>query len=126
MEEATNPVDAATEAAAANGYTIRPADGFTIRPYCPTDRACVYRVCLQTGNAGKDASHMYATAPDALGERWTGPYVTMRGCIALILEDAEGVCGYVECSCQHTALIHGVVKATSSHWADASQTPQRE
>ena len=30
----------------------------------------VYRVCLETGDSGRDASHLFSNFPDLLGDRW--------------------------------------------------------
>ncbi len=65
-----------------------------IRPYQPQDLAAVYEVCLRTGDAGRDASHLIDD-PDILGHLYVGPYVTLEPELAFVLEDAQGVCGYV-------------------------------
>lgn len=77
-----------------NRTTMSAAEGFSVRPCRPDDLNSLFRVCLCTGDAGHDASALYHAAPDALGERWTGAYATMSGCLAFVLEDREGVCGY--------------------------------
>lgn len=53
-----------------------------------------YRVCLLTGDAGKDASHL-VDDPDILGHLYVGPYFEYEPELAFVLEDADGVCGYV-------------------------------
>jgi GNAT superfamily N-acetyltransferase len=53
----------------------------------------VYRVCLETGDSGQDATHLH-NDPKLLGHIYTGPYVTYEPALAFVLEDAEGVCGY--------------------------------
>lgn len=65
-----------------------------IRPYAPQDLDAVYHVCLKTGDAGNDASHLHED-PKALGHIYVGPYVTLQPELAFVLEDQEGVCGYV-------------------------------
>jgi ribosomal protein S18 acetylase RimI-like enzyme len=67
---------------------------FSIRPYQPKDVDAVYEVCLKTGDAGQDATHLYKD-PKALGHLYTGPYVTLEPSLAFVLEDGIGVCGYV-------------------------------
>lgn len=67
---------------------------FKIRPYEPKDFQAVYEVCLKTGDAGSDASHLYDD-PDILGHIYVGPYVTLEPELAFVLEDAQSVCGYV-------------------------------
>lgn len=67
---------------------------FQIRPYVNHDFGAVYHVCLKTGDAGQDASHLYDD-PKLLGHRYVGPYVSLQPELAFILEDEQGVCGYV-------------------------------
>lgn len=67
---------------------------FTIRPYQPEDLESVYQVCLLTGDSGEDASDQYQD-PRALGHLYAGPYVTLEPELASVLEDEQGVCGYV-------------------------------
>lgn len=68
-------------------------DEFRIRGYEPGDFDAVYRVCLETGDAGQDATDLYAD-PNLLGHLYTGPYVTYEPELAFVLEDEKGVCGY--------------------------------
>jgi ribosomal protein S18 acetylase RimI-like enzyme len=67
---------------------------FKIRPYEQKDFDAVYEVCLKTGDAGQDATHLYKD-PKALGHLYVGPYVTLEPSLAFVLENALGVCGYV-------------------------------
>ncbi len=67
---------------------------FYIRPYQPTDIDAVYNICLKTGDAGEDATHLY-NDPNILGHIYVGPYVTLSPELAFVLEDPTGVCGYV-------------------------------
>lgn len=66
---------------------------FTIRPYRPDDFDAAYRVCLETGDAGQDATDQFKD-PNLLGHLYTGPYLTYQPDLAFVLEDAQGVCGY--------------------------------
>ena len=66
---------------------------FRIRPYVPEDFDAVYRVCLETGDAGQDATDLFED-PNLLGHLYTGPYVTYQPDLAFVLEDDHGVCGY--------------------------------
>lgn len=50
---------------------------FTLRPARETDRAALYRICLETGASGQDATHLYAD-PLILGHVYAGPYLTDR------------------------------------------------
>lgn len=59
------------------------------------DRAACYRVCLETGDHGADGTPFYTDDPDALGRIFVGPYLAFEPELAFVLEDSEGVCGYV-------------------------------
>ena len=65
-----------------------------IRPYAASDAAAVYDVCLRTGASGDDATGMYAD-PALLGHVYAGPYVALHPRLAFVLEDVDGVAGYV-------------------------------
>ncbi|RME92107.1 MAG: GNAT family N-acetyltransferase [Verrucomicrobia bacterium] len=68
---------------------------FRLRRARPGDRDACYRVCLLTGDAGRDASALFPDDPDALGNLFVGPYLALEPELAFVLEDDEGVCGYV-------------------------------
>ena len=65
-----------------------------IRPAQPADREAAYRVCLETGDNGADATAQYLDDPDALGRIYVGPYLEFEPDFSLVLEDDRGVCGY--------------------------------
>ena len=67
---------------------------FTIRAARPADQAATYYICLKTGDHGKDGEPFYGDDPDALGRIFVGPYLAYEPELGLVLEDAEGVCGY--------------------------------
>src|SRR5947207_1295054 len=66
----------------------------TIRLAQPGDQTGAYSVCLRTGNFGKDASPSFQEDPDALGRIFVGPYLVFEPDFSLILESAQGICGY--------------------------------
>ncbi|WP_027482276.1 GNAT family N-acetyltransferase [Deinococcus pimensis] len=66
----------------------------TIRHAFLEDRRALYRVCLETGDSGQDATPLYQD-PDLLGHIYAGPYAALAPEFAFVLEDAEGVAGYV-------------------------------
>ncbi|MCP5519142.1 MAG: GNAT family N-acetyltransferase [Verrucomicrobiales bacterium] len=66
----------------------------TIRPARPGDEPGAYHVCLKTGDHGRDGEPFYREDPDALGRIFVGPYLAYEPDLSLILEDAEGICGY--------------------------------
>lgn len=65
-----------------------------IRNATKADRNGAYHVCLKTGDYGKDGEQFYRDDPDALGRIFVGPYLEFEPELALVLEDAEGICGY--------------------------------
>jgi ribosomal protein S18 acetylase RimI-like enzyme len=69
-------------------------ESFRLRPATPADLAALYRVCLRTGDAGKDATHLQDD-PDLLGEVFVGPYVMLEPELAFALEGGGRLAGYV-------------------------------
>jgi len=69
-------------------------DPCTIRPARLGDEPGAYYVCLKTGDFGKDGEPFYREDPDALGRIFVGPYLAFEPELSLILEDAQGICGY--------------------------------
>lgn len=67
---------------------------FTLRDARPGDEPGAYHVCLKTGDFGRDGEPFYRDDPDALGRIFVGPYLAFEPELALIIEDAGGVCGY--------------------------------
>jgi ribosomal protein S18 acetylase RimI-like enzyme len=59
-----------------------------------SDMAGVYRVCLLTGDAGADATALYAD-PDLPGHVYAGPYLAQGGGTQLVVVDDHGIAGYV-------------------------------
>jgi ribosomal protein S18 acetylase RimI-like enzyme len=73
---------------------LRGADVAQIRPYRASDLEDLYRICLATGSAGADASHLYRD-PKLVGHIYAAPYGCLSPETALVVEDAEGVGGYI-------------------------------
>lgn len=67
---------------------------FTIRLARPEDEAAANYVCLKTGDHGGDGEPYYQDDPDALARIFVGPYLAYEPELALVVEDAQGVCGY--------------------------------
>jgi ribosomal protein S18 acetylase RimI-like enzyme len=65
-----------------------------IRNYRPDDLEALYRICLETGDAGKDATDIYRD-PKVLGHVYAAPYGVHAPESALVAEDDEGVGGYI-------------------------------
>lgn len=65
-----------------------------IEPAGLADLPGAYRVCLHTGDAGRDATGMYRD-PDLLGHVYVGPYLARGSGLQLVVVDEEGVAGYL-------------------------------
>jgi ribosomal protein S18 acetylase RimI-like enzyme len=66
----------------------------TIRPYQARDLDALYRVCLETGREGDDATSIYDD-PKLLGHVRAAPYALFEPSLAFVAEDAAGVGGYI-------------------------------
>jgi ribosomal protein S18 acetylase RimI-like enzyme len=66
----------------------------SIRAFAPADTDTCYEICLKTADAGGDASALHAD-PRILGEVWVAPYLVHSPHLAFVVEDEEGVGGYV-------------------------------
>nr|WP_221234333.1 GNAT family N-acetyltransferase [Terrimesophilobacter mesophilus] len=53
----------------------------------------VYRVCLQTGDSGNDASELFRN-PDLLGHVYVGPYLVGQPAHSFAAADSQGIAGY--------------------------------
>lgn len=70
------------------------ASAMTLRHTSLDDLDATYNVCLKTGDAGADGTHLFSD-PKLLGSIYTGPYVTHSPSLAFALVDSDGaVCGY--------------------------------
>lgn len=76
------------------GDRIGPVNDATIRPWEPDDADACYEICLRTGDAGQDATALFDD-PRLLGEVWVGPYLARWPELAFVVEDEEGVAGYI-------------------------------
>jgi ribosomal protein S18 acetylase RimI-like enzyme len=65
-----------------------------IRPYHPSDLTSLYRICLQTGDSGKDASMKYKD-PDLLGQFYAAPYAVLEPELCFVLTCTGRPCGYI-------------------------------
>ena len=64
-----------------------------IRPALTMDLPGAYRVCLLTGDAGRDGSALFRN-PDLLGHVFVGPYIVGAPESALVVADSDGIAGY--------------------------------
>jgi len=67
---------------------------FGIRPYQSTDLAAVSRICLGTGDSGRDACSLYRDH-DLLGLYYASPYVVFEPELCTLLTYQSKPCGYV-------------------------------
>ena len=65
-----------------------------IRPYQPEFLPDLYRICLETGDSGRDASPQF-TDPELLGAFFAAPYAILEPDLTFVLQDEAGVCGYI-------------------------------
>jgi ribosomal protein S18 acetylase RimI-like enzyme len=65
-----------------------------IRSYRPTDLGALYQICLLTGDNGQDATSLYQD-PRLLGHYFAAPYGMFEPSLAFVIEDSEGVGGYI-------------------------------
>jgi ribosomal protein S18 acetylase RimI-like enzyme len=65
-----------------------------IRPYHPSDLPALYRICLETGAAGSDASSLYRD-PLIVGHVYAAPYALFCPRSCFVVDDEAGVCGYI-------------------------------
>jgi ribosomal protein S18 acetylase RimI-like enzyme len=80
-------------------------NGSAIRLATPADHAALKRICLETGNAGKDASAR-EDDPDLLGLIYAVPYQIYEPRFAFIIEDVAGPQGYVLGALDTAAFNH--------------------
>jgi ribosomal protein S18 acetylase RimI-like enzyme len=66
----------------------------TVRPYEPFDLPGMYRVCLATGDSGRDARNLYRN-PDLLAHIYAGPYPIADPGLSFVAADDGGVLGYI-------------------------------
>ena len=67
---------------------------FAIRPYQPSDLPALYRICLETGDSGADASGLY-NDPELLGHFYAAPYAVLEPELCFVLTIEGAPCGYI-------------------------------
>lgn len=69
-------------------------DGPRLRSFEPADAAALARVCLLTAEAGGDATGLYVT-DELMPDVFARPYVAFAPELATVVEDEQGVGGYL-------------------------------
>lgn len=69
-------------------------ESYLLRHAMPEDLPALYRVCLKTGDSGRDASAIQDD-PAILGEFYVGPYVMLESELAFALDSSDGPIGYL-------------------------------
>lgn len=67
---------------------------FTIRPFHASDIPALYRICLETGNNGKDATALYQDG-ELLAHYYAAPYAILEPELCFMLTNAGRPCGYI-------------------------------
>ena len=70
-------------------------NAFRIRDFHHQDLDSLYEICLKTAASGEDGSELYRNAPRSVGDMYAAPYAAFAPDLVFVLEDADGVCGYV-------------------------------
>ena len=78
---------------------------YAIRKASISDIPSLYTICLLTGDAGKDATQLYKNN-EILGDIYVGPYVQYYLYLTFVLEDSEGICGYIVGSLDIVPFYH--------------------
>ena len=92
-----------------------------IRPATPADYPALYRICLETADAGKDARALYSD-PDYPGQRFAVPYARFAPDFAFVLTFDDEVMGYV-LAAPDTRAFEAQLQA---HWWPQLQAQYRE
>ena len=67
---------------------------FKIRPYHPSDLTSLYKICLLTGNSGKDATNLLSD-PDLIGHFYAAPYALFEPEVCFVITNNNKPCGYI-------------------------------
>jgi ribosomal protein S18 acetylase RimI-like enzyme len=97
-----------------------------LRAYRPDDLEALYTIALRTGDNGADASAAYAD-PKMVGHIYAAPYAVLEPGLAFVVEDAEGVAGYIVGALDTHAFERRLERdwwpALRAAYADPSGTP---
>ena len=90
-----------------------------IRPYRPGDLDALYQICLLTGDGGQDATSLFAD-PMLLGHFFAAPYGLFAPSLAFVLEDGQGVGGYILGALDTRAFTGTYPRGTALSWDGSS------
>lgn len=85
--------------------------GYEWRAVTVADVPALRDVCRRTGDSGADASAL-TRFPDLLGDVWAAPYAHHEAAFGTVVEDGEGVAGYL-LGCLDTT---GFERWRDEHW----------
>lgn len=88
-------------------------DDVTIRPYAPTDRAAVRRICFLTGFAGAPVDYQWADE-DSFADMFTGYYTDHEPGSAFVVVTGGRVTGYL-LGCRDSTLAWSPVEPAVRH-----------
>ncbi|WP_206305483.1 GNAT family N-acetyltransferase [Actinacidiphila soli] len=88
-----------------------PSPPTAVRPFTLVDLPGVYRVCLRTGDSGRDATALYRD-PDLLAHIYAAPYPAADPGLTFVAHDEEGLLGYVV----GTADTYAFEEWLAEHW----------
>ncbi|GLS89664.1 hypothetical protein GCM10007916_07310 [Psychromonas marina] len=84
---------------------------FQIRPYHPEDLSSLYQICLQTGDGGRDASHLL-TDKKLMGHYYAAPYAVLDPEVCFVASHNNEACGYIV-GCKSSSLF---AQQTAQDW----------
>jgi ribosomal protein S18 acetylase RimI-like enzyme len=98
----------------------------TIRDVRADDLDALYHISLKTGDAGQDSTALYED-PKLVGHVYSAPYAVLSPETALVVEDGEGVAGYIV-GALDTRAFEALVEekwwpTLRPHYADPSDRP---
>ncbi|MBU2507724.1 MAG: GNAT family N-acetyltransferase [Bacteroidetes bacterium] len=67
---------------------------YEIRNYHPSDLTALYRICLKTGNSGKDATDLHSD-PEIIGHFYAAPYAVFEPELSFIAAIDNAPYGYI-------------------------------
>lgn len=73
----------------------------TIRPYVSADQSAVYEVCRRTCDDGADGTEIFPFHKDLVADKLIGAFLTNSPEYCFVMEDEEGVCGYLLAALDH-------------------------